>query len=186
MAWVLRPNSLLWCGFSLLKVSASAKVVLHGLTFTGQPKPRSLPWHVCPLCWILPLIGVANTYHRKSPSPEFEHLVSKPTLPMDPATCSAPTSGCREGCTALQWLMHSLPWANGVSQAARLWLRAMDGLSWHLSFSQRVNKFHHCFNFPAWNSCLIIQSFHDSSYTDNMLNLPLSWWYKQFFFLMIM
>lgn len=82
-------------------------------------------------------------------------------------------------CTVLQWLMHPLPWANGVSQAARLWLHAMDWLSWHLSFSQRVNKFHHCFNFPAWNSYLIIQSFHDSSYTNNMLNFPLSQWYKQ-------
>lgn len=71
------------------------------------------------------------------------------------------TSGCREGCTALQWLMHPLPWANGVSQAAQLWLHAMDWLSWRLSFSQRVNEFHHCFNFPAWNSYLIIQSIHD-------------------------
>lgn len=124
----------------------------------------------------MPLIGVASIYHRKSPSPEFEHLVSKTTLPI---SCSAPTSGCREGCTALQWLMHPLPWANGVSQAARLWLHAMDWLSWRLSFSQRVNKFHHCFNFPAWNSYLIIQSFHDSSYTDNMLNLPLSQWHKR-------
>lgn len=95
-----------------------------------------------------PLLVLPVFITEKAHLLNFEHLVSKTTLPMDPPTCSAPCLGCREGCTALQWLMHPLPWANGVSQAAGLWLLAMDRLSWHLSFSLRVNKFHHCFNFP--------------------------------------
>lgn len=148
-------------------LSASTKLVLLGPTLLG-----SLSWGLCHCIFhslfALPVefcssVGFASINPRKSPSPELEHLVSKPALRMRGSPRAPRTQRGLQRAAAVN-TSTALGKRGQSGCTALAGLRAIDGQSWHLHFSQRVNTSQRCFNFPAWNLYLIIQSFHDFSW----------------------
>lgn len=78
-----------------------------------------------------PFVGVHSINHRKSPSPEFEHLVSKRHLQVN-SPVLGPRRQRRLQCTAVADAPTALGTGGQSGCTALAGLHAMDWQSWHL------------------------------------------------------